>query len=66
MSIKKESSGFGFSIGGDAPVFVRAVTTGGPADNGYNGLLVGDIIVNVNGTPCPLGPRNRVVQLIKV
>lgn len=60
----KGSQGYGFSINGDSPVFVRTVTPDGTAHRA--GLKVNDIILKVNGTKCPLGPRERVVALIKV
>lgn len=47
-------------------MFVRSIVRKGPADNGLAGLLVNDIILKVNGQACPLGPRSRVVDLIKV
>lgn len=46
-------------------MFVRSVVPGGPADNGLRGLLEGDIVLKVNRTPCPLGPRTLVVDLIR-
>ena len=66
VTLVKGAGGYGFSINGESPVFVRTVVKGGPCDNGYHGLLEGDIILKVNSTPCPLGPRDRVVSLIKV
>ena len=56
--------GYGFAINGERPVFVRSVVPDGPAD--VSGLREGDIILKVNTVACPLGPRSRVVDLIKV
>eukprot|EP00045_Choanoeca_perplexa_P013952 m.160778 g.160778 ORF g.160778 m.160778 type:complete len:971 (+) comp16510_c0_seq8:89-3001(+) len=65
VEIPASPNGYGFAINGESPVFVRSVVRKGPSDNGLNGLLINDIILKVNGEACPLGPRARVVELIK-
>ena len=46
MLIDRGTGGFGFSISGNAPVFVRSVDRGSPADNA--GLTSGDYILEIN------------------
>ncbi|EDQ90493.1 uncharacterized protein MONBRDRAFT_7155 [Monosiga brevicollis MX1] len=63
--IHRTAIGFGFAINGESPVFITTVVPGGPSDKGLAGLLPRDIILKVNGTPCPRGPRTHVVALVK-
>ena len=47
VRVDRRGGGFGFSLSGNAPVFVRSVDPGGPAE--LAGLRAGDTLLAING-----------------
>ncbi len=56
-------AGFGFSLSGNAPVFIRAVDSGGAAAR--VGLRAGDHILELNGLNVRKSTHSHVVRLLK-
>ncbi|XP_063697194.1 rho guanine nucleotide exchange factor 11 isoform X3 [Culicoides brevitarsis] len=63
LTIHKDSSGYGMKVSGDNPVFVESVKPALAAQRA--GLMAGDMILRVNGTPVRYSSHVEVVKLIK-
>lgn len=63
LTIHKDSSGYGMKVSGDNPVFVESVKPALAAQRA--GLMAGDMILKVNGTPVRYSSHVEVVKLIK-
>jgi S1-C subfamily serine protease len=60
---RSQGEGFGFTLSGNAPVFIRSVDRGGAADRA--GLTAGDYILEINGLSVRTSTHSNVVQLLK-
>ncbi|KAJ7382143.1 Delphilin [Desmophyllum pertusum] len=56
-------AGFGFTLSGDSPVFIKTVDRGGAADQA--GIKSGDHILEINGLNVRGKPHLHVVQLLR-
>uniref|UniRef100_A0A336KGX4 CSON010845 protein n=1 Tax=Culicoides sonorensis TaxID=179676 RepID=A0A336KGX4_CULSO len=63
LTIHKDSNGYGMKVSGDNPVFVESVKPSLAAQRA--GLMAGDMILKVNGTPVRYSSHVEVVKLIK-
>lgn len=63
LTIHKDSNGYGMKVSGDNPVFVESVKPALAAQRA--GLMAGDMILKVNGTPVRYSSHVEVVKLIK-
>lgn len=63
LTIHKDSNGYGMKVSGDNPVFVESVKPVLAAQRA--GLMAGDMILKVNGTPVRYSSHVEVVKLIK-
>lgn len=63
LVIHKDSNGYGMKVSGDNPVFVESVKRSLAAERA--GLMAGDMILKVNGTPVRYSSHLEVVKLIK-
>ena len=55
------SGGFGFTLSGNCPVFIRSVDPGGAASKA--GLRLGDRILKLNGLDIRYISRNSYVEI---
>ncbi|KAM4865321.1 rhophilin-1 isoform 2-T2 [Thomomys bottae] len=63
VHVARGEHGFGFTLRGDSPVLIAAVTAGGQAEAA--GLKEGDYIVSVNGQPCKWWRHAEVVAQLR-
>ncbi|XP_069882064.1 rhophilin-1-like isoform X3 [Dipodomys merriami] len=63
VHLARGERGFGFTLRGDSPVLIAAVTPGGQA--AAAGLKQGDYIVSVNGQPCKWWKHSEVVAQLQ-
>ena len=61
--VARGRGGFGFTLSGNAPVFIRAVDPSGPAAKA--GLRAGDHILELNGLNVRNSTHSQVVRLLK-